>query len=124
MISNGWKTIPQPGRVLLGGSGQSGAQRIDVCPSPVGRLIRIDCRGGIAKSEKNVVEFIFYQTVAHIRRIGKGENLLDRATEAHFLAQPSPGRVGRNFVGSWVGAAGSGPQAGAMVFMRGPAEIP
>jgi len=65
-----------------------------------------------------VDDLVLPQALAHLRLIGKQACEGERQRDAHFLAQPAAGGLGRVLAVAGMGAAGIGPLAGRVVFVR------
>ena len=74
--------------------------------------------GAVVGAEQYVVELVFGEAVIEFGAIGEAENFFEGAIEPHFFGEAAVCGRGRVFSGELVAAAGVGPQAGGVIFIR------
>lgn len=96
----------KPAGVVLGTSRHVIAQRVRLCPLPIGHLVGIRADAWIVGSAyKDVIVFVFDEVAVYGEVICFLEDRRERDVEAHFFGQPAECSVPRRFSRAGMAAA-------------------
>ena len=80
-------------------------------PFPLRYLFKVDFRCAVIDTEEHMIQFMFGKPVVKCCFVYKAKYFIHLALKTHLFKNPSPGGLFKALTGSWMAAAGIGPQS-------------